>query len=245
MTGRYQWTHQVRETEDVIIGENAIQDHEQQNLGLTWTHIFSNAIVGELRYGLGLRSTNVNIQAGNDTPIVPFTPLTVTGAGAIIGNAGNLPINRDQTDHQFVYNLTAQLFQNHSFRAGTDIRRQKLDDVADNFSRGFWTFSNVCLGTTYPTPYAAFFDGCVNAFQKGYGPFFLENRINESNVYIQDDWRISDSVTLNLGLRYEYVDAPTEKEGRIDYIFGTTRTTSNRGSGLRTRRSGTAASSGR
>jgi hypothetical protein len=220
LTGRYQWTDQKRETEEVIVGENALQDHEQQNLGITHTHIFNNSVVGEFRYGLGLRSTNVNIQAGNDTPIVRFTPNTVTGAGAIIGNAGNFPINRDQTDHQLVYNLTAQLFKNHSIRTGADIRRQKLDDTADNFSRGFWTFSNVCLGTTYPTPYAAFFDGCVASFQKGYGPFFLENRINESNLYIQDDWRILDTVTLNLGLRYEYVDAPTEKDGRIDYIFG-------------------------
>jgi hypothetical protein len=220
LTARYQWTHQLRETEEIIVGENAIQDHVQQNLGVTWTHLFSNTVVGEFRYGLGLRSTNVNIQAGNDTPIIRFTPLTVPGAGAIIGNAGNFPINRDQTDHQFVYNLTAQLFRNHSLRAGTDIRRQALDDVADNFSRGFWTFSTSCAGTTYPTPYAALLDGCVNSFQKGYGPFFLENRMNEANVYIQDDWRVSDTLTLNLGLRYEYVGAPYEKADRIDYIFG-------------------------
>jgi hypothetical protein len=220
LTGRYQWTHQLRETEEVIVGENAIQDHVQQNLGLNWTHMFSNTMVGEFRYGLGLRSTNVDIQAGNDTPIVRFTPLTVTGAGAIIGNAGNFPINRDQTDHQFVYNLTAQLFQNHSLRAGADLRRQALDDVADNFSRGFWTFSTSCAGTTYSTPYAALLDGCVNSFQKGYGPFFLENRMNEANVYVQDDWRILNTLTLNLGLRYEYVGAPSEKADRIDYIFG-------------------------
>ena len=218
LTGRYQWTHQLRDTGDVVIGENALQDHEQQNLGVTWTHIFNNVMVGEFRYGLGLRSTNVNIAAGNDTPIVRFTGSPVSGS--IIGNAGNFPINRDQTDQQFVYNLTAQLFKNHSLRAGADVRRQALDDVADNFSRGFWTFTTSCGGTTYATPYAAFFDGCVNQFQKGYGPFFLENRMNEANVYLQDDWRLFDSLTLNLGVRYEYVEAPKEKDNRIDYIYG-------------------------
>ena len=215
--GRYQWTHQLRDPKDVIIGEQAKQDNKQQNLGLTWTHVLGSRTVGELRYGLGVRSTNVNIAAGNDTPIVRFTGTPV--AGSIIGNAGNFPINRDQTDHQLVYNLTKELFQNHSLKVGTDIRRQALDDLADNFSRGFWTFTTSCGGVTYPTPYAAFLDGCVNRFQKAYGPFFLENRINESNVYAQDDWRIRDNLTLNLGLRYEYVAAPYEKQDRVDYIF--------------------------
>ncbi len=217
LTARYQWTHQVRETEDVIHGENARQDHKQQNLGATWTHLFNNRLVGEFRYGAGVRDTNVNIQAGNDTPIVRFTGTPVSGA--IIGNAGNFPINRDQKDQQFVYNLTAQLFEHHSFRVGADVRRQALDDTADNFSRGFWNFRTACGGVTYPTPYAAFFDGCVNEFQKGYGPFFLENRMNEANVYLQDDWRLLDSVTLNLGVRYEHVAAPKERENRIDYIY--------------------------
>ena len=72
---------------------------------------------------------------------------------------------------------------------------------------------------TYPSPYAAMLDGCVNSFEKAYGPFFLENRLSEANLYVQDDWRVTRSLTLNLGLRYEYVDAPSEVEERIDYIF--------------------------
>jgi hypothetical protein len=218
LTGRYQWTHQLRENGEVVVGEQTKQDNKQQNFGATWTHVINNALVGEFRYGLGVRSTNVNIMQGNDTPIIRFAGSPVSGS--IIGNAGAFPINRDQTDQQFVYNLTAQVFRNHSIRAGTDIRRQNLDDVADNFSRGFWSFNASCGGVVYPSAYAAFLDGCVNSFQKGYGPFFLENRMNETNVYLQDDWRLSDAVTLNLGFRYEYVNAPKEKEGRIDYIYG-------------------------
>jgi outer membrane receptor protein involved in Fe transport len=218
VVGRYQFTRQLRDPKDVVIGEQAIQKNRQQNLGLTWTRVMGSRVVGEGRYGLGIRSTNVDISAGNDTPIIRFTASPVSGS--IIGNAGNFPIHRDQTDHQFVYNLTAQAFRSHSFKAGMDLRRQRLDDLADNFSRGFWTFNASCGGVTYASPYAAFFDGCVQSFQKAYGPFFLENRINESNVYAQDDWRIRDALTVNLGLRYEYVEAPREKEKRIDYIFG-------------------------
>lgn len=217
VTGRYQRTRQTREADDVIVGEQAVQRNKQQNLGVTWTRVMGSRIVGEGRYGLGVRSTNVDIAAGNDTPIVRFTASPV--GGSIIGNAGNFPIHRDQTDHQFVYNLTAQAFRTHSFKTGVDIRRQALDDLADNFSRGFWTFNRVCGGVTYATPYAAMLDGCVQRFEKAYGPFFLENRQSEANLYAQDDWRVSQTLTLNLGIRYEYVEAPREVENRIDYIF--------------------------
>src|SRR5262249_4306226 len=217
LTGRFQWTRQTRDPQDVIAGEQAYQKNRQKNLGITWTRVLSPRLVAEARYGLGLRSTNVDIAAGNDTPIVRFSGSPVSGS--IIGNAGNFPIHRDQTDQQFVYNLTAQMFSSHSFKAGTDVRHQALDDLADNFSRGFWTFNANCGGVAYPSAYAAFFDGCVQSFQKAYGPFFLENRINEANVYAQDDWQVNKSLTLNLGVRYEYVEAPHEVQNRIDYIF--------------------------
>ena len=56
----------------------------------------------------------------------------------------------------------------------------------------------------------AFLNGCVSNFQKGYGPFFLENRINEYNFYGEDNWKVRPNLTLNLGLRYEYVAVPQE-----------------------------------
>jgi outer membrane receptor protein involved in Fe transport len=219
LTARYQYTHQLLESDDVIIGEQARQDNTQQNLGFTWTKAFRNNLFGEFRYGLGLRDTNVNIADGNDTPIVRFVGRP-TGLGTIIGNAGTFPILRDQLDNQFVYNLSWLFGQNHNLKAGTDIRRQQLDDFADSNSRGFWNFDRLCGGVTYATAYDAFLDGCVTTFTKAWGPFFLENRINESNIYVEDNWRVQPDLTLNLGFRYEYVSAPHEKEGRIDYGFG-------------------------
>ncbi|MBE3132646.1 MAG: carboxypeptidase regulatory-like domain-containing protein, partial [Acidobacteria bacterium] len=189
IVGRYQYTHQIRETDDVILGENAKQNNAQQNLGITWTKVFRNNMVGEFRYGLGLRNTRVDIAAGNDTPIVRFTLAGGDYASTILGNAGNYPIHRDQTDHQFVYNLSWMFASSHTLKAGTDVRRQALDDLADNYSRGYWTFNRVCGGVTYATPYHAFLDGCVRSFVKAWGPFFLENRMNEANFYVEDQWR--------------------------------------------------------
>src|SRR3989441_3491451 len=106
ISGRWQYTRQRFVADDIIVGERADQNHKQQNFGLTWTHLFSAKTVGEFRYGRGLRTTLVNITAGNDTPIVRFNNTAPIVTQSSIGSAGNFPIQRYQTDNQFVYNLS-------------------------------------------------------------------------------------------------------------------------------------------
>ena len=144
-TARYQKSTQKRETGELIIGENAFQDNRQSNFGLTWTGILSSDTVHEARYGLGLRSTNVNISAGNNTPVVRINNTGVP-TFTILGNAGAFPINRNQRDQQLVYNISSARWDRHTLRAGLDIRQSQLNDLSDNFSRGFWTFSAACGG---------------------------------------------------------------------------------------------------
>jgi hypothetical protein len=224
ISGRWQYTRQRFAADDIILGERADQNHKQQNYGLTWTHLFSDRTIGEFRYGLGLRTTLVNITAGNNTPIVRFTNTAPITTQTIIGNAGGFPIQRYQTDNQFVYNLSTLFGSKHYLKAGTDIRRQRLDDVADSNSRGSWSFSatgaTLCNGINYGNGFNAFLNGCVGSFTKGYGPFFLENRIPESNFYAEDNWKMRSNLTLNLGVRYEYVSAPREIKSRINYLYG-------------------------
>nr|MBA3357796.1 TonB-dependent receptor [Pyrinomonadaceae bacterium] len=220
VTGRWQYTRQIFAADDLILGERADQNNKQQNIGFTWTHLFSAETVGEFRYGLGLRTTLVNITAGNDTPIIRFFNPQVVAGNSSIGSAGGFPIQRYQTDNQFVYNLSTLSGGNHFFKMGTDIRRQNLDDLADSNSRGFYNFSTATCNTiNYGSGFNAFLNGCVSSFSKGFGPFFLENRINEYNFYGEDNWRVRPNLTLNLGLRYEYVAVPEEAKGRIDYIY--------------------------
>src|SRR5207244_634017 len=69
------------------------------------------------------------------------------------------------------------------------------------------------------TSFENFMRGLITAYQKGYGNPVGENRFGETDLYAQDDLRLTRHLTLNLGVRYEYVRAPKEKEKRFDYIF--------------------------
>jgi len=218
LTARYQRTHQEMHPGELIIGEEAGQVNRQSNFGLTWTNILSSDTVQEARVGMGLRNTAWTITDDPQTPVVRMsggTGITFT----ILGNAGAFPIIRNQRDSQLVYNVSSSHWAKHTLKVGADLRRSSLNDRAESFNRGFWNFNANCQGVSYGTAIAAFWAGCVNSFQKSFGPAYLQHRLTEENIYAQDDWRPTDNLVLNLGARYENVEPPKERNNLVNYGF--------------------------
>lgn len=216
---RYQYSRQKRRPGQIIEGTAAYQNHKQQNLGLTQTHVFTPSLSGEFRYGLGLRTTLVDISTGNNTPIISIANPT-TFPNAAIGSAGAFPIHRYQTDHQLVYNLS-NVRGSHALKTGIDYRKQNLDDLADNYSRGWYSFTASGLGASRYEGWENLLRGYISGgYQRGYGNFTTYNRLGEFNWYAMDDFKATPNLTLNFGFRIEHVNAPTETEGRIRYNYG-------------------------
>jgi hypothetical protein len=219
MTARYQKSHQESHPGELIIGEEAGQINHQSNFGMTWTNILSSDTVQEARIGVGTREVAWTITDDPRTPVVRMsggTGLTFT----ILGNAGAFPIIRNQRDNQLVYNISSARWSRHTLKVGTDLRRSALNDRAESFNRGFWNFAATCQGVNYGTAIAAFWAGCVNSYTQSFGPAYLQHKLSETNIYAQDDWRPTDNLVLNLGARYENVSPPKERNGLVNYGFG-------------------------
>src|SRR5713101_5286044 len=56
----------------------------------------------------------------------------------------------------------------------------------------------------------------AGSFNQGFGVLGLTLNTNDYNFFFQDDWRVSPKLTLNLGMRYEYQQNPTNTAARIN-----------------------------
>jgi hypothetical protein len=210
---RYQFSDFFIQTGEIVRGINAKQDHRSQNVGITWTRVFSPTVSGEFRFGFGRRRMIVGLNDGDKVPIVAFN---ITFAPSQLGNANAYPLKRHQNDFQYVYNVSAQLGSKHTLKFGTDTRRTQLNDEIQNYHRGQWNFS----ATGEYNALENFVRGIVQQHIRGYGPNINGYRSTEVNLYVQDDYRATPSVTLNLGARFERVGKPSEVNNLVDLGYG-------------------------
>ena len=112
-----------------------------------------------------------------------------------------------------------RIMGNHTMRAGYDFRIYKEESIPNVHSAGEYIFRG---DFTRATDVAAIQVGQDLASMLLGIP--TSGRIDRSAdrfntakyhaVFFQDDWKVSDKLTLNLGLRYDYEGAPTERNNR-------------------------------
>ena len=109
----------------------------------------------------------------------------------------------------------------HNLKAGVAVVRRTMSPIQSNDGTGLYTF------TAAPTNNGAGVGGdAAAAFLLGY-PFtvarahlVVDTALNtwEPSLFVQDDWRASDWLTLNLGLRYDIFTPFTEEDGEISNL---------------------------
>ena len=123
----------------------------------------------------------------------------------------------------------------HTFKFGTDLRREALDILNPPNPTGSYAFTTT--GTDSSTgasgnALASLLLGQVNAFSIDIQNQALQERAHIAEFFVGDDWKVSDRLTLNIGTRYTLnfpvhrsaqSDAPSSTSTRRCWTFRTPR----------------------
>ena len=127
-------------------------------------------------------------------------------------NRCNCPLDQDEKQAQFVTNVT-RLTGNHTVKFGVDVRRAwNLRVPSDRHRSGELTFSsNRTIGPSGGgLALATFLLGDVTDFARYVSPFTdAGERQWRHFYYAQDTWRATGKLTLNYGLRLDFINPQT------------------------------------
>jgi hypothetical protein len=193
------------------------------NTDVTFSHRLSNFMFLRTRYQLTRQATSVtpffanrvNVSglagiSGSDQAAVNWGPPSLTFASGIEGmNTAQYARNTDTTNAG-----SAELFLSrgrHSYTMGGGFRRQDVDVFSQQNARGGFSFTGGASGSDL----ADFLLGLPQTSAIAFGNADKALRANGIDAYVNDDWRASATLTLNLGLRWEYEAPFTEARNRL------------------------------
>jgi len=187
------------------------------NAAIQWTHTFSPALLNELRLGFN-RNLQNRLQEGaggqnilqfknavND-PINAGIPVVALSGFTAFGSPPTNPEIVGGNIYQFDDSLTWAR-GNHALKFGVDYRHVQFPHTPGLFTRGQFVFQGTATGNAVAdfllgNPLVTLGAGKVaTAFAT----------IPHFNWFVQDDWKVSPRLTLNLGLRYERIGVPTDR----------------------------------
>ncbi len=167
------------------------------SIGADYAHTFSANWVNQLRYSF--QQSKLFFQGGTQPDCSSTTladcvsSISITG-GVGLGYADNLPQGRTVkvTEVQDNANWT---HANHSISFGGDFTYQNSPNTFLPYYNGAYTFSS----------FSNFLQQTGN-LTLGNGNPVIPFTEPDFGLYIQDEWKVSPSLTLNMGFRYEFFD---------------------------------------
>ncbi|HEV2761604.1 MAG TPA: TonB-dependent receptor [Pyrinomonadaceae bacterium] len=164
----------------------------------TWVRTFSPSVINDLRLSYRRHRQNFTLQSDDFNT---FPNLTVRSINLSLGPQSNLPQGQFSNNYQ-VYDTVNYIRGSHSFKFGGEYRNLIATSQFLPRGRGDYIYVNFedLIRDVVPT-----FDPVRGVGSGGF-------TFNQQKYYVfgQDDWKVTPNLTLNLGLRYEYVTLPRD-----------------------------------
>lgn len=202
-----------------IFGER--QRQKMPFVGMSYTRTFTPVFLNEFRFGFSrFTSLAIGTFSGQDIPGqvgIPgitsnpsetgFPVVKITGY-ASLGDPSKDPESLVENDYQYSDTVT-WVKDRHLIKFGGQVLRTQMFQSVNNSIRGQFTF----LGRWTNAAFADALLGWVDSDNRRVAS--THTYMFQTNIggFVQDDWRLRNDLTINLGLRYELNAPITEKYG--------------------------------
>ena len=174
---------------------------------LAENHVFSPTLLNTFRFSFSRTKTFIidpSAFIGPQFSLVPGRPMGAISVGGFTSLGSDAPNSKVQNIYSYSDDVAYTRGQ-HSLKFGTLVNRYQQFTLNGSNVNGSVTFPNL----------TRFLDGQPSVIQ-GVTPGAINTRFflyTTLGFYAQDDLRLTSRLTLNLGLRYEFLTTPQEADG--------------------------------
>jgi len=222
-------------------GEFGTRANDRLSSVVSDTIVFRNSLVGEVRFGytrnrftttpatLGLDFGSLGIGAA-DPALKTHSALAMFPRIEVGGGIDSLGMNRAGLidDLEGTRELQAHvtwLRDSHTIKSGVQIARMGFDVFRPEYPSGQYVFGTgftqgpnpAVASTTAGFGFATFLLGAPTGGQITGDPRF---RASQGYIapYVQDDWKVTNELTVNLGVRWDYQSPWIEKDDQLTFF---------------------------